>query len=169
MTSSGDRSVIAPELGEPAIREGGLFDAAGFGEVGPAIVVVVLADRGGERRVEPEQLGQEIVEAAGEVGHVRESTAGDGSAAQRHVRRALPGIRSWWSRSRPGVRRARAGGSMPGSDHCRSPQARCRDGPEPLLAATAAGKKRSFRQRTKRVSISGHAASGQGSRPGVSD
>ena len=80
-----------PEFGKPAIREGGLFGAAGFRQVGPAVVVVVLADGGGKRRVEPEEVGQEIVEAAGEVGHARESTvlAGRGGGrARQTVRRA---------------------------------------------------------------------------------
>ena len=72
----------AAEFGEPAIREFGPFGAAGFGQVGPAIVVLVVPDRGGERRVEPEELGKEFVEAAGEVRHDRESTAGDDSSAQ---------------------------------------------------------------------------------------
>src|SRR4029453_2088353 len=58
-----------PELGQPAIREGHPLIATGGRSVGPAIVVGVLAPRGGEGRLEPEQLVDECRSAAGEVGH----------------------------------------------------------------------------------------------------
>jgi len=61
------------ELGQPALGGRGSCRPAGDAQVRPAVVVAVLADGRGERRVEAEELGKEGLDAVAEVGHVGES------------------------------------------------------------------------------------------------
>ena len=85
------------ELGAPALPERESLRAPGRGQVRPAVVVGVLADRGREGRVEPEELGQEGVHAALEVGHppntpmsVRSSRKSQPRASPGSTRRTVP-------------------------------------------------------------------------------
>ena len=69
IASSGDRSVIAPNSASQRSVNASRSARPASVRSGQRSSWAWFADRGRERRVEPEELGQEVVEAAGEVGH----------------------------------------------------------------------------------------------------
>ena len=144
MTSSGDRSVIAPSSASqrsvkavrsarPASVRSGQRSSW---SCSPIAVANVGLSRKNSARKSSRRLEKSDMTASLRRGATAAGGAGQTMQMQRDALRAVRRDRD----SGPEVQRVPAGGSMPGSGRCRSRRARCRDAPEPLLAARLRGR-----------------------------